>query len=289
MPGAAAPAQHQLATLTEEDAGSPSRGFSALVDQIRAEFVDADCHTLILSAEDFCQLRHPNVLTEAFPAFRTEVFLSLRPQYDILSPFYYTAVGMRKTTLSPDEFLEAHLRSFLNYQAMLERWRKACPDAEFHVRRYERGSPARTNSVADFIEVLGLPLSPDESSSESRHHATLPARGTLALRSLATMGYSDVQFWKFYQALRRNRDLLGQEMSVYSPARRLEVHETYRESNRRVRAEFIDGKAEDLFDDPEIDNPEQWLAEFGDTTAVLRDLLFRFAERTAPIAARKEA
>jgi hypothetical protein len=284
-----APAQHQLATLTEENAGVPGEKFAALVHQIRAEFVESECHTLLLSAEDFCGLKKPGILAEAFPAFRTEVFLSLRPQYDILSPFYYTAVAMRRTTLAPEEFLEAHLRNFLNYHDMLARWRVGFPDAGYHVRRYERGSPARTNSVADFVTVLGLPLPPAESSAESRYHATLPARGTLALRSLAMEGCSDAEFWAIYKRLSENPELFGQEMSVYSPACRLAVHEAYRQSNRRVRAEFVDGRDEDLFEEPELPDHERWAAAVGDTTTIGRDVSLLLAAQASGLDVKSEA
>lgn len=283
------PGQHELATLTEEEAGAPGRGFAALVDEIRSAFVRAECHTLILSAEDFCGLKHPNILAGAFPAFRTEVFLSLRPQYEIISPFYYTAVAMRVTTLSPDEFLEAHLRQFLNYHDMLRRWQTGCPNAIFHVRRYERGSPARANSIADFVNVLGIPISDVGDSAEDRFHATLPALATLALREFALQRHTDAEFWTLYEWLRENLNLLGQEKSVYSPARRLEVHETYRQSNRRVRAEFIDGQADDLFAEPVLGDSDRWLAEVGDSTAFVGELLTRFAERAVELEAPEEA
>ena len=111
----------------------------------------------------------------------------------------------------------------------------------------------------------------------------------MALREFAALGRSAPEIFAFYEWLRDNPDLLGKEMSVYSPARRLEVHETFRESNRRVRAEFIDGKAEDLFDDPAVGDSDQWLAEIGDTTAVSHDLMIRFAERAVELEAPEEA
>lgn len=288
-PDLLAPAHHRLALLADQGEGVASADFSAVVDEIRREFADSGCGTLVLSAEDLSAIYFPHVIVEAFPAERTEIFVSLRPQHDIISPLYYTAVAMRRLTASPEEYLEAELRSFLDYHVLLQRWRSACPTATFHVRRYEEGSPSRKDSILDFLEVLKIPPSPLRATTDFRDHATLPARGTLVLRMLATLGYSESEFYLIFDLLQNHRQLLGREMSVYSPNLRREVHETYRESNRRVRAEFVDGVAADLFQEPNLPSHEQWAAALGDSTTIIRDVLLRFAEKASGLEPKTEA
>jgi hypothetical protein len=106
---------------------------------------------------------------------------------------------------------------------------------------------------------------------------------------LATLGYSESEFYLLFDLLQNHRQLLGREMSVYSPNLRREVHETYRESNRRVRAEFVDGVAEDLSREPNLPSHEQWATTLGDRTTIVRDVLLRFAEKASGLETTTEA
>lgn len=272
-----APGHHDVALVAGEGKGAVGPALQRLATEMLEEFAASGCRTLILSAEDFSGVYYPGAVLTAFPAKSVEIYVSLRPQHEILSPLYYTAVAMRIGTLSPQEYLDKTLAPFLDYYAMLSRWRSVAAQAKFHVRRFERGAPARDDSIADFVRVLALPVELPRDADAYREHRTLPARGTIALRAIAGLGYSPRDFYAFFQLLHLRRDLLGKEMSIYPPSVRRAVDQRSRESNARLREEFVDGVHGALFQEPAFEDDAVWQAEIGDEAKVLREVLASFA------------
>jgi hypothetical protein len=278
-PGANVPGHHRLSSTVGKAVVSDGTDFQELASQIREEYACSGCGTLFLSSEEFSSIHRPGLLFEAFPAKRVEIVASFRPQYDIATALYFTAVIGDRVTAFPEEYLAKTLRPFfLNYRDTLVRWRSARPDATIHVRRFEKGTPARTDAVADLVATLGLPLSTVRPAEDFRIHQTLPARGTLALRALATLNCSRQELGSILRLMRLHPDLQGTEMSVFPPSRRREIHEEYRESNRDLRKQFVDGVDADFFDEPQLGDDADWHAAVGDEATIVRDVIVSFAK-----------
>lgn len=287
--GTSVPGHHLLSHVAGRAAAFGPQELQAEASRVRQEFAQSGCDTLFLSSEELSSIHRPDLLFAEFPAKRVEIFASLRPQHDIATALYFTAVIGDHLTLHPEEYLTKTLRLFFNYRDMLARWRKARPDATIHVRRFEKGTPARNDAVADLVSILGLPLSAVRPEEDYRIHQTLPARGTLALRALATLNCDRTEMGAVLRLMRQNPELLGTEMSVFPPSRRLQIHEEYRASNREMREQFVDGVADDFFDEPKLGDDAAWQAAVGDEASIFRDVVVNFAKHALKLERREEA
>lgn len=279
-PGTNVPGHHRLSSELGHAARSDGREFQEVASQVREEFARSGCDTLLLSSEEFSSIHRSGPLFDAFPAKQVEIVASFRPQHEIATALYFTAVIGDHVTAFPEEYLAKTLRPFLNYRDTLVRWLRARPDATIRVRRFEKGTPARTDAVADLVSVLGLPLSTVRPAEDFRIHQTLPARGTLALRALATLNCSRQEMGAVLRLLRLHPDMQGTEMSVFPPSRRREIHEEYRASNRDLRKQFVDGVDADFFDEPQLGEDGDWHAAVGDEATIFREVIVGFAKRT---------
>ena len=278
-----APGHHALA-IELAQAGTAPEPFAATMAALAEEVRASGCDTVLLSAEDFSSVPVPRLLAGRVSARRVDLIVALRPQHELVTALYYTTVAGRQYTGTPEHYFRSELATYLDYHPMLTRWREAFPGCRPIVRLFERGQPARRDAVADLLATLGLPTEGLAAGPATFDHPTLPARGTLALRAVATLGLTPDEFADANRLLHLHRDLLGRERSVYSPALRREIHETYRASNRRIRRDFLDGREEALFVEPDFGDEAAWQADVGDAAAVARDVLTRLAGRALALA-----
>lgn len=270
---------HELPRLADLRPDLRGDRFATMLADFEQEFERSACETALLSSETLFPVHHKAQIAEALRADRVEIYVSLRPQHDIASAMYYTHLRGKQLPKSPPEYLPEMARYF-DYAAILNDWRTCYPNATFHVRRFEKGQPARSDAIGDFIDQLKLPLKPPV-PDQYRNHPSLPAKGILFVRALARRNLEREEFLRIVQFLHSHIDLLGAEKSVYSPDERRSIHEAAGAINRRIRREFGDGRDEDFFDEPELGEEQAWRAELGDLEAVEQEVFVGLLSRMA--------
>lgn len=270
---------HELPRLADLRADLRGDQFEKMLVELDEEFARSSCETLLLSSETLFPVKHKDQIANALHADTVEIYVSLRPQYDIASAMYYTHLRGRQLPKSPQEYLP-ELARYFDYAAILTEWRTCYPSALFYVRRFEKGQPARMDAIGDFIDQLKLPLAAP-APDQYRNHPSLPAKGILFVRALAGRNLERQEFLRNVQFLHRHLDLLGAEKSVYSPDERRSIHQASGAINRRVRLEFGDGRNDDFFEEPELGDERAWQAEVGEAAAVEWEVFLGLLSRMA--------
>ena len=246
---------------------------AAMVASVRKEFELSGGHTLVISAEDIYACPRPQVVFDYFPDFDTEIYVSLRPQHEMIGAMYYTAATGEKFDIPPETYYEQRLLRYCDYRTRMDLWREAFPDALFHSRLYDQGQAVRKDAVADIVDAFRLPVSQADVPPLNREHPTLPAKGLQLLRAAVRFGFTPKEYYLMFLVLHMERDLLGKEMSAFPPSFRAGIHEKYREGNAEVRRRFFDGADGDLFSEPQLGNDDDWYDAVGDIDKVVRQYL----------------
>lgn len=250
-----------LAAFADCPDAQTEHAFLEQMEALRAEIEDNADKTIILSSEELFGSRRIACLKRYLQPEECLVYVSLRPQYDVLNANYYTQVTHNRMAAAPDTYYEKSFRN-IQYRQSLTEFAQFAPRTEVSLRVFERGHPVRDNPIRDFLSVTGLDLE-DGPQDNIVEHPTLPAGPTLFLRWLNEVGLSGQDFFEIFQDLHRMRPTLPRQPRTMSPDRMRALVQMFEEDNIWLRQTHGDGKAESIFDTPTYSDPIDWNREVG--------------------------
>ncbi|WP_341582300.1 hypothetical protein [Marinobacter metalliresistant] len=154
--------------------------------------LDERIHTVVISSEHFhSRLRHPWQVKRLHDlimpwANDVRVVVYLRPQTDVLSSFYSTALKngeVRNLEALGRKICHAG-NHFYNYQSLLELWAKIFGKKALIPRLFTADELKQGDIVADFAEVIGLSPSHATSANLPRQNESINPVGQALLRGL---------------------------------------------------------------------------------------------------------
>jgi hypothetical protein len=229
-----------------------------LFDELFREIEERNPQRVILSSEEFCSLPDLSVLAAQLDGWDVEIVVCLRRQDEFLNAMYYTSICEERHGMSPEAYAETTVKTLLDYNVLLQRWRAAFPKSRIHVRLFERGLSPRIDAVQDFLKVVSIKnvflIAPDG----KREHQTLPARVVAALREIMRGDLSALEFFHIFEAAQTLYASSTEETLSYRPAFCAALLAEYDTANRVARKEFYDGKFESLFLRQSVGNNDTW-------------------------------
>lgn len=265
--------QHEVAIAAQQASYEPHKR-SSLLQKLSDEIAASSAGTVIISSEMLCSVQEPRILRDYVDSDDVQIYVALRPQDEFVNAMYYTTLMEEKHNQTPQQYREGPVKSILNYHTIVSRWAAAFPQAKLAVRIYEKGRGARSDSIGDFLNTTNLEQDVPGPGERLIAHRTLPARATLALRTLSKTGITPQDFFSIFTAAHRIYRNADEETSLYSPSERRSMIEEYRDSNRQVRREFYDGADQDLFAESPLGSDDEWADRVGsEANAVSRFLL----------------
>lgn len=270
---------HALAFSIDPDASTPGDALVSLLEGLRDEILAAPDKTVILSSEEFFSGQRLEVLKRYLQPAVCQVYVNLRPQYEVMNANYYTQVTHNRIKHAPNiyfDFVENRLRYRENILAFAE----FAPQTEIKLRVFERGQPVRKDPIADFLTEMGIALNYDPKDNIVEH-PTLPATATLFLRWLNDLDFSKEDFFDVFQHLHKMRLALPKESYTMSPTRMHAVVKRFETDTIWLRETFGDGHQEPLFKEPIFPSEETWQQEVGVDIAAAQQ---RFVKRLCALA-----
>lgn len=253
---------HDIALSIDPSLPSPQGELLRLLESLRTEIAAYPDHTVILSSEEFFGVERIRFLLRMLRVDQLTVYVSLRPQHEVMNANYYTEITHNRIVEAPGVYFDRVIQH-MRYLEKLDALISAGPNTILHLRLFEKGSPSRKGPVADFSSVLGIRL-PADAANNAVEHPTLPARPTLFLRWLNEIGFDRQEFFDVFQSLHRMRPRLPAEIYTMSPARIKAVIEHFRAENQEIRRRFLDGEDSPLFNEPQVPDLARWNAEVGE-------------------------
>ncbi len=263
---------HAIALAIDPNTSEASEELLTLLEGLRAEISAAPGKTVILSSEEFFSDRRLEVLKRYLQPAACQIYVSLRPQYEVMNANYYTQVTHNRIKHVPETYFDFALDR-LRYRENITGFARFAPETDLLLRVFERGSPVRKSPIKDFLSVMGIDLTYD-SEDNIVEHPTLPAAATLFLRWLNELELSQRDFFQVFQDLHTMRPNLSKQAYTMSPERMRAVVAQFEQDNIWLRQNFGDGLSKSLFKDPEFPDPDLWEQEVGrDITNVQRRFL----------------
>jgi hypothetical protein len=257
--GGTAKGHHHLALLMQD--GEPTDRVAEMMAGLRREVAQSPDRTLILSSEEFFGARRISNLAKWIEAETCLVYVCLRPQHEVMNANYYTQVSYNRLRQPPEAYFRFAIGRLL-YRAVLDSAAMAAPQTTVKLRLFERGQPARSSPVQDFLGVAGVPLG-YEPSQNVVEHPTLPARATLLLRFVNEFDLPPDAYFKVFSRLHQMRAAFGPEQFTLSPALARDVIARFAAENRAIRQTYLDGKDEDLFAPAALPDDADWERQVG--------------------------
>lgn len=257
---------HAIAFAIDPDATTPSDALVSLLEGLRSEIAGAPDKTVILSSEEFFSDKRLGVLKQYLQPAVCQVYVNLRPQYEVLNANYYTQVTHNRVKHAPETYFN-FAENRLKYRENLLAFAQFAPQTEVKLRVFERGQPVRKDPIADFLTEMGIDLSYDPEDNIVEH-PTLPATATLFLRWLNDLEFSQEDFFEVFQDLHKMRLTLPKQGYTMSPARMRAVVERFAADTVWLRENFGDGAQEPLFKVPQFPDEAMWEQEVGADIAV---------------------
>lgn len=130
--------------------------------------IDAGTGNVILSIEDLFFLDSANIaiftsaMTKRFAAIRVITYLRRQDQM-AMSHWAQGAKTIQSALIFgkqdyPLPALTPAVRDYLDYAALIERWKRALPDASFVLRLYDRDQFENRDVIADFLVASGIDI-----------------------------------------------------------------------------------------------------------------------------------
>lgn len=251
-----------LGAFTDSPDAQTERAFLEQMDALRAEIEANACKTIILSSEELFSSKRIARLKCYLQPEECLVYVSLRPQYDVMNANYYTQVTHNRMIAAPNIYYEKSMRN-IQYRRNLIEFSQFAPRTEISMRIFERGHAVRDNPIRDFLSVTGLNLD-DGPQDNVVEHPTLPASPTLFLRWLNEAGLSQQDFYEVFKELHQMRPSLPKEVRTMSPHRMRAIVEMFEDDNIWLRQTYGDGQAASIFHTPVYSDTEKWDREVGD-------------------------
>lgn len=257
--GGTAKGHHHLALLMQD--AQPMDQLAAMIEALRGEVAKVPDRTLVLSSEEFFGATRIRNLARWIQAETCLVYVCLRPQHEVMNANYYTQVSYNRMRQPPQAYFRFALDR-LQYRAVLDGAAMVAPQTTVKLRLFERGQPARSSPVQDFLDVTGLPLG-YEPSQNVVEHPTLPARATLLLRFINEFDLPPEDYFKVFNRLHQMRAAFGTEQFTMSPAQAREVIQRFAAENRAIRQAYLDGADEELFATAALPEDAAWESQVG--------------------------
>ena len=247
----------------------PAAGSDAIA--VLADGVPDGTHTVIVSNEDFCQLKNVSWIDAARAHFDVEAVIYLARQDRWVMSWYNqhvkSAWNVPLARMRPDEFLnEIDRFHWLDYASLADLWAGRLGDDALHLRVLEADQV--TDVMADFLELTlgdtdGLDL------RRPRLNRSLPGPVLEFTRLLNEMGFPKKRRPLLLRALAQPSDSYGTALPIYAPATRNDIIARFAASNGRVAAErlgrpdgrlFIDAHVADdtPFEEPHLPPSEEF-------------------------------
>lgn len=263
---------HALAINLDTPDPSSNPDLAFILESLRTEIEESPGSSLILSSEELFGDRRINALKSFIRAKECYVYVSLRPQYEVLNANYYTEVTYNRQAFSPSEYFDAATVR-LSYREKLRAFANFSTSTTLDLRVFDRGNRARQNPVLDFITQTGIPIVFSESDNVVEH-PTLPAQPTLFLRWLNEIGVDQETFYSIFQSLHKMSGKLPRDMYTMSPSRVSAIAERFATENAEICDLYLQGGAKDLFLPAVIPSQSEWDASVGeDFRKIERDFL----------------
>ena len=268
MASGTAKGQHSLAFSIDPNAPAQSATFEELIEGLRSEIETDPSKTVILSSEEFFSDKRIAVLKQYLQPDACQIYVNMRPQYEVMNANYYTQVTHNRSKHIPETYFDFAINR-LGYRKNIIGFSQFAPQTEVNLRVFERGQPVRKDPIADFIKVMGIDLeyNPEENIVE---HPTLPATATLFLRMLNDLEFSPQDFFDVFQDLHKMRPTLPKQIYTMSPGRMRAVVEAFEQDNIWLRENFGDGKTASLFSSPQYPDEAEWEKQVGSDLAALQ-------------------
>lgn len=271
--GGTAKGHHALALHLDPAAAEPSAELRDMVEGMRAEIAAAPDHVVLLSSEEFFGAHRIGLLKQYLRPQHCHIYVSLRPQPEVMNANYYTQVTHNRIKHPPAVYFDWAINR-LRYLENMEAFAGFCDDTEISLRIFEKGSAVRSSPIEDFLSVMQIPLEYD-AKDNTVEHPTLPAQPTLFLRWLNELGFDQASFFDVFQSLHKMRAKLPRDTYTMSPARIAAVIETFDADNREIRRRYLDGEDAPLFSPPDLPDPEQWENSVGEDYTKVERAFFK--------------
>ncbi|MBU0643515.1 MAG: hypothetical protein KJ731_00290 [Alphaproteobacteria bacterium] len=259
---------HAIALAIDPNASEPSEHLRAMLEALRAEIAAAPDKTVILSSEEFFHAQRMEVFKHYLQPASCQIYVSLRPQYEVMNANYYTQVTHNRIKNPPEAYFDS-MKLGLKFPEIMTVFAQFTHNTDIKLRVFERGSPVRKSPIEDFLTVMGIELSYDPEDNIVEH-PTLPAVATLFLRWLNDVGVSQTDFFEVFQDLHKMRPSLSKQTYTMSPDYMRTVVERFERDNIWLRQNFGDGASEPLFQTPEYPDAELWEQEVGRDLAAVQ-------------------
>lgn len=209
--------------------------------------VDASpCTRLVLSSELFFEQSVPGnlqtMLDDTFgDALECRIVCYLRSQDEMVERRYVESVKLGQEARSFSEIKARYIESAANnYHDILQRWVGAFGREHVLVRPYEKSQFKGSNIIEDFLDTLGVEMSPSFEMPGSVN-PSVDNRGVEVLRILKKLQLSPSEH---HQMMRQISDYLGGREDNREPVyltfqEREDILASYREQNERVARELM--------------------------------------------------
>jgi len=228
-----------------------------LIVQLKSES-DASCHSMILSAEDFCVHKNLNWLSRLHDEFEISAHFFLRRQDIWLMSWYNQHVkwpfDRRKSRMSADEFLETIDDYYwLDFYWLAENWAQVLgrPNVRLHV--LENGGDV----VEEFCRAHGIDLSKLEPSGAAEN-SSLPPQILEFIRHFGIHSLGANERIRFLTAIRKVcQERQFTPSNVYSPAIRNLILARYSQSNSQTAQTYFNRSDGKLFAESYVQRNEK--------------------------------
>lgn len=132
-----------------------------ILDMIEQEKNEHNCHTIIISAEEF-SLNEPDLYIKIFEKYQSnlEAVIYIRKQDEMLQSLYKQYLKGKGITDSFQDFVkssinyDSNLNNIINYNKLLNKWAKHIGEDNIKVGLYHNN--AKKDIVKNFLELINL-------------------------------------------------------------------------------------------------------------------------------------
>ena len=271
---------HDLAWAVRSATGgkTPRQVDPAVFSRLRASLERSDCHTAILSSEEFEFATAPEqlrMIRKELPAEHTRIVVYLRRQDKYLVSEYGQHLKMYETRFTGsihDFYMRFNLSKRFNYLRALTRWAKAFGTQNITVRPFEP-CQFENGTLADDVRVaFGLAEAPLELPRDLTINKGLSGPACVLLSHANRHDLDPDTHRKLVDLLYRHEDRFdAAQFNLLSTRNIADLMEQFAESNRKVALTFLSRPDGCLFREPV---PEH--ARYGDNGGAARDSMIDY-------------